>query len=330
MPPFYYTMGNIMNELNVNNRQFLWCEKYRPQTINECILPESLKETFREFIKSGQIPNFLFSGTAGVGKTTIAKALCEEIGAEYLMINGSDEGRSIDTLRTTIRSFASTVSLTDARKIVIIDEADYTNAQSVQPALRGFIEEFSSNCRFILTCNFKNRIIEPLHSRCTCIDFKLDAKDKQQIAASFFKRAVTILKSENVEFDPKVVVELVTKYFPDYRRILNELQRYSVSGKINAGILVNASDETFTSLLKMMKEKNFTEVRKWVGVNIDIDSTELFRKLYDKSVEYIEVTSIPQLVLILADYGYKNAFVTDREINIMAAMTEIMSSCSFK
>lgn len=319
-----------MNELNVNDKEFLWVEKFRPKTIDECILPESLKDTFREFIKSGQVPNFLFSGTAGVGKTTIAKALCNEIGAEFLLINGSEEGRLIDTLRTSIRSFASTVSLTDSKKVVIIDEADYMNAQSIQPALRGFIEEFSSNCRFILTCNFKNRIIEPLHSRCTCIEFKIDNKDKQQIAASFFKRASTILKSENIEFDPKVVAELVSKHFPDYRRILNELQRYSVSGKIDAGILINTSDETFSPLLKMLKEKNFTEVRKWVGVNSDMESTELFRRLYDKSVEYIEVTSIPQLVLILADYGYKNAFVTDREINTMACLTEVMSSCSFK
>ena len=319
-----------MNELNVTDDQFLYVEKYRPQTIDECILPESLKETFKEFIKSGRVPNFLFSGTAGVGKTTIAKALCNEIGAEFLLINGSEEGRLIDTLRTSIRGFASTVSLTDSKKVVIIDEADYMNAQSIQPALRGFIEEFSSNCRFILTCNFKNRIIEPLHSRCTCVDFKIDSKDKQQIAASFFKRASTILKAENIEFDQKVVAELVTKHFPDYRRILNELQRYSVSGKIDAGILVNTTDETFSPLLKMLKEKNFTEVRKWVGVNSDIESTELFRRLYDKSVEYIEMTSIPQLVLILADYGYKNAFVTDREINTMACLTEVMSSCSFK
>ena len=319
-----------MNELNINDREFLWVEKFRPKTIDECILPESLKETFKEFIKSGQVPHFLFSGTAGVGKTTIAKALCNEIDAEFLMINGSNEGRRIDEFRDSILGFASTVSLTDSKKVIIIDEADYLNAESVQPFLRGFMEEFSANCRFILTCNFKSKLIEPIHSRCTCIEFKIDSKDKQQIAASFFKRATTILKSENVEFDPKVVAELVTKHFPDYRRILNELQRYSVSGKIDAGILVSATDETFNPLLRMMKEKNFTEVRKWVGTNIDIDSTELFRRLYDKSVEYIEVTSIPQLVLILADYGYKNAFVTDREINTMACLTEVMSSCSFK
>lgn len=319
-----------MNELNINDKQFLWVEKFRPQTIDECILPESLKETFKEFIKSGQVPHFLFSGTAGVGKTTIAKALCNEIDAEFLMINGSNEGRRIDEFRDSILGFASTVSLTDSKKVIIIDEADYLNAESVQPFLRGFMEEFSANCRFILTCNFKSKLIEPIHSRCTCIEFKIDSKDKQQIAASFFKRATTILKSENVEFDPKVVAELVTKHFPDYRRILNELQRYSVSGKIDAGILLSATDETFNPLLRMMKEKNFTEVRKWVGTNIDIDSTELFRRLYDKSVEYIELTSIPQLVLILADYGYKNAFVTDQEINTMACLTEVMSSCSFK
>ena len=316
-----------MNELNINDKEFLWVEKYRPKTINECILPEALKETFREFISSGQVPHFLFSGTAGVGKTTIAKALCNEIGAEFLMINGSNEGRKIDDFRDSILGFASTVSLTDSKKVIIIDEADYLNSESVQPFLRGYMEEFSANCRFILTCNFKSKLIEPIHSRCTCIVFKVDSKDKQQIAASFFKRAVVILKAENVEFDPKVVAELVTKHFPDYRRILNELQRYSVSGKIDTGILISATDEVFNPLLKMLKEKNFTDVRKWVGTNIDIDSTELFRRLYDKSVEYIEVTSLPQLVLILADYGYKNAFVTDREINTMACLTEVMSSC---
>lgn len=317
-----------MNELNVNNEQFLYVEKYRPQTIDECILPEPLKETFKEFIKSGRVPNFLFSGTAGVGKTTIAKALCTEIGAEYYLINGSTEG-GIDTIRNQVRNFASTVSLTNAKKVIIIDEADGLSMDA-QKALRGSIEEFANNCSFIFTCNYKAKIAEPLHSRCTCVDFKIDNKDKQRIAASFFKRATAILKAENIEFDSKVVAELVTKYFPDYRRILNELQRYSVSGKIDSGILVNASEENFTPLLKMLKEKNFTEVRKWVGINSDMESTELFRRLYDKSVEYIEVTSIPQLVLILADYGYKNAFVVDREINTMACLTEVMSSCSFK
>ena len=310
--------------------QFLWVESYRPQTIDDCILPENLKKTFKEYIAQGELPTFLFSGTAGVGKTTVAKALCNEIGAEYIMINGSDEGRSIDILRTTIKSFASTVSLTDAKKVVIIDEADYMNAQSVQPALRSMIEEFSSNCRFIFTCNFKNRIIEPLHSRSAVIEFKIDSGDKQQIAAQFFKRVTQILKNEEIEFDPKVVAELVTKHFPDYRRILNELQRYSVSGKIDSGILVNMSQESFKDLVNLMKEKNFTEVRKWVAKNSDADTTSLFREFYDTATQHIDSNSIPQLVLILADYQYKAAFVADHELNIMAALTELMGNCKFK
>lgn len=312
------------------DEQFLWVEKYRPQNIDDCVLPEALKKTFKDYIAQGELPTFLFSGTAGVGKTTVAKALCNEVGAEYIMINGSDEGRSIDVLRTTIKSFASTVSLTEAKKIVIVDEADYMNAQSVQPALRNFIEEFSNNCRFIFTCNFKNRIIEPLHSRCAVVDFKIDTADKQQIAAQFFKRATQILKQEEVEFDPKVVAQLITKHFPDYRRILNELQRYSVSGKIDSGILVNMSEESFKDLIKNMKEKNFPEVRKWVGKNSDADTTSLFRELYDTAANIIEPASIPQLVLILADYQYKAAFVADHELNIMAALTEVMAQCKFK
>jgi len=310
--------------------QFLWVEKYRPQKIDDCVLPQSLKDTFKQYITQGELPSFLFSGTAGVGKTTVAKALCNEIGAEYILVNGSDEGRSIDVLRTTIKGFASTVSLTDAKKVVIVDEADYMNAQSVQPALRSFIEEFSGNCRFIFTCNFKNRIIEPLHSRCAVIEFKIDSKDKQEIAATFFKRAVSILKQEEIEFDPKVVAELITKHFPDYRRILNELQRYSVSGKIDSGILVNMSQESFKDLIKLMKDKNFTEVRKWVAKNSDSDTVALFRELYDSASNTIEANSIPQLVLVLADYQYKAAFVADHELNIMAALTEIMAQCKFK
>jgi DNA polymerase III delta prime subunit len=310
--------------------QFLWVEKYRPQTIDDCVLPEAFKKTFKEYVAQGQLPNFLFSGTAGVGKTTVAKALCNEIGAEYLLINGSDEGRSIDTLRTKIKGFASTVSLTDSKKVVIIDEADYMNADSVQPALRSFIEEFSNNCRFIFTCNFKARIIEPLHSRCSTIEFKINPGEKQTIAAQFFKRVVQILKQEMIEFDPKVVAELITKHFPDNRRILNELQRYSVGGKIDSGILVNMSEETFKTLVSYLKDKNFTEVRKWVGKNSDTDSTQLFRQLYDASSSSIEAASIPQLVLILADYQYKAAFVADQELNIMAALTETMAQCKFK
>lgn len=311
------------------SNQYLWVEKYRPSTIDECILPESMKKTFREFIDSGELPNFLFCGGAGVGKTTVAKALCNEIGAEYLFINGSEES-GIDVLRSKIKSFASSVSLTNAKKVVILDEADYLNANSTQPALRGFIEEFSSNCRFIFTCNFKNRIIEPLHSRCAVIEFKVENKDKPAIMGGFYKRVVGILKTENIAFDPKVVVELVAKYFPDYRRILNELQRYSVSGTIDAGLLVNIGEESYTELIKNLKTKNFTEVRKWVGKNSDTDSTELFRTFYDKAVDILEQGSIPQLVLILAEYQYKAAFVADREINTMAALTEIMAQLKFK
>lgn len=309
---------------------YLWVEKYRPQKIDDCILPENLKKTFKEFIASGELPNFLFSGTAGTGKTTAAKALCNEVGAEYILVNGSDEGRSIDVLRTTIKSFASSVSLTGAKKVVIIDEADYMNADSVQPALRSFIEEFSNNCRFIFTCNFKNRIIEPLHSRCSVIDFKIANDEKPKVAAGFYRRVVDILTAEQVEFDQKVVAELVTTYFPDYRRILNELQRYSVSGKIDSGILVNLSDESFKELIGYLAAKKYSDVRKWVSKNADQGSTQLFRTLYDRAVDNIDQNTIPQLVLILADYQYKAAFVADAELNIMAALTEVMVQCKFK
>jgi DNA polymerase III delta prime subunit len=315
--------------IDFRDDQFLWVEKYRPQKIDDCVLPDSLKDTFKQYIAQGELPHFLLSGTAGVGKTTVAKALCNEIGAEYIMINGSEES-GIDTLRTKIKGFASTVSLTDSPKIVIIDEADYLQANSTQPALRSFIEEFSANCRFIFTCNFKNRILEAIHSRCACIDFKIDNKDKQVLLGTFFKRASQILKQENVDFDQKVVAELITKHFPDYRRVLNELQRYSVSGKIDSGILVNMSQESFKDLIKMMKEKDFTNVRKWVGKNSDSDTVALFRELYDTSVTNMAPESIPQLVLILADYQYKAAFVADHELNIMAALTEIMANVKFK
>jgi len=309
--------------------EYLWVEKYRPQKIEECILPKNLKETFKQFVQTGELPNFLFCGTAGVGKTTVAKALCNEIGAEYLLINGSEES-GIDVLRTKIKSFASTVSLTDSKKVIILDEADYLNPNSTQPALRAFIEEFSNNCRFIFTCNYKNRIIEPLHSRCSVIDFKIENAEKQEIAASFFKRTMGILKAENIEADQKVVAELVTKHFPDWRRVLNELQRYSVSGKIDAGILVNMTEDSFKELLKNMKEKNFTEVRKWVAKNGDSETINIFKQLYNTASENMESASIPQLVLILADYQYKAAFVADHELNLMAALTEVMSSCKMK
>jgi DNA polymerase III delta prime subunit len=309
--------------------EYLWVERYRPKTIDECILPKNLKETFKQFVQSGELPNFLFCGTAGVGKTTVAKALCNEIGAEYLLINGSEES-GIDILRTKIKSFASTVSLTDAKKVVILDEADYLNPNSTQPALRGFIEEFSNNCRFIFTCNYKNRIIEPLHSRCSVIDFKIENAEKAEIAGAFFKRTMGILKAENIEADQKVVAELVTKHFPDWRRVLNELQRYSVSGKIDSGILVNMTEDSFKELVKNLKEKNFTEVRKWVAKNGDSETINIFKQLYDTASVNMEAASIPQLVLILADYQYKAAFVADHELNLMAALTEVMAQCKMK
>jgi DNA polymerase III delta prime subunit len=315
--------------INSRDEMFLWVEKYRPQKINECVLPESLKKTFHEYIAQGELPTFLFCGTAGVGKTTVAKALCNEIGAEFLFINGSEES-GIDVLRTKIKSFASSVSLTDAKKVVILDEADYLNPNSTQPALRAFIEEFSANCRFIFTCNYKNRIIEPLHSRCAVVDFKIDNKDKQDTMAAFFKRAVQILKQENIEFDQKVVAEVVAKHFPDYRRVLNELQRYSVSGKIDTGILVNVSEESYKELMKNLRDMNFTEVRKWVGKNSDMDSVALFRELYNNANTLLDPQSIPQLVLTLAEYQYKAAFVADHELNTMAALTEVMANCKFK
>lgn len=314
--------------IDSRDEMFLWVERYRPQRIDDCVLPESLKKTFKDYVAQGELPNFLFCGSAGTGKTTVAKALCNEIGAEYLFINGSEES-GIDTLRTKIKGFASTVSLTDAKKVVILDEADYLNANSTQPALRGFIEEFANNCRFILTCNFKNRIIEPLHSRCAVIDFKIDNSDKPKVASAFYRRVVDILTAEKIDFDSKVVAEVVQKHFPDNRRILNELQRYSVSGKIDSGILVNVSEESFKTLINFMKERNFNEVRKWVGKNSDIETTVLFRQFYDTATGYLANKSIPQLVLVLADYQYKAAFVADHELNTMAALTEIMVKCEF-
>ena len=316
--------------VSVREDQFLFVEKYRPQTIDECILPDHIKNTFKEFIKQKQIPTLLLDGTAGVGKTTIAKALCNELDAEYLFINGSDEGRSIDILRTTIRGFASSVSMYDQPKVIIIDEADYMNPQSVQPGLRSFIEEYSANVRFIFTCNFKNRIIEPLQSRCTIVDFRLENKDKPAMMAQFFKRANQILALENIEYDSKVVAEIIGKYFPDYRKVLMELQRYSVSGKIDSGILVNLSQESYKELFKLMKEKNWKEVRNWVGKNSDTETIAIFRQFYDNAFDLMEPQSVPAMVDIIGEYDYKSAFVSDKEINIMCALTAIMSSCKFK
>lgn len=309
--------------------EFLWCEKYRPKTIDECILPQALKDSFKQYIAGGQLPNFIFSGGAGVGKTTVARALCNELSADYLFINGSEE-RGIDVLRTKIKQFASSVSLTaDGIKVVILDEADYLTPDT-QAALRAFIEEFSNNCRFILTCNFKNRIIQPLHSRCAVVDFKVDSKDKPTIAANFFRRVVDILSKENITAEKNVLAKVVETHFPDFRRVLNELQRYSVSGTIDASILANMSDESMKELTGYLKEKDFSGARKWIGRNTDIETSVLFRRLYDTSADIIEAGSIPQLVLILADYQYKAAFVADSEVNNVAALTEIMANCKFK
>ena len=308
---------------------FLWVEKYRPRTVEQTILPKSLKDTFLQITSTGELPNLLFTGTAGVGKTTVARALCNELDLDYILINGSEEG-NIDTLRNKVKQFASTGSLHGGYKVVILDEADYLNPQSTQPALRGFIEEFANNCRFILTCNFKNRIIEPLHSRCSVYEFAIPNDQKPEMAGQFFKRATEILKQENVEFVPDAVAQLITKHFPDWRRVLNELQRYSVSGKIDAGMLVNLSDTNIKTLMKTLKDKDFKGMRQWVVNNIDTEPQAIFRKIYDSMSEYIKPQSIPQLVLILADYQYKNAFVADHELNVVACMTEIMANVEFE
>ena len=309
--------------------EFLWVEKYRPATIDDCVLPKGLKKTFSDIVKGGELPNMMFSGTAGVGKTTVAKALCKQLGLDYIVVNGSEEG-NIDTLRGKIKQFASTISLQGGYKVVILDEADYLNPQSTQPALRGFIEEFSNNCRFILTCNFKNRIIEPLHSRCSVYDFAIPNSEKPAIAAGIFKRTSSILENEGLTFEAPVLVELVNRYFPDFRRILNECQRYSVSGSIDSGILVNLSDQNITSLFTFLKEKNFKAMRKWVVDNIDTEPQTIFRKIYDHMSDQLQPQSIPQIVLIIADYQYKNAFVADHEINVVACLTEIMASAQWK
>jgi DNA polymerase III delta prime subunit len=309
--------------------QLLWTEKYRPKKIEDCILPERLKTPFQEYVNQGKIPNLLLSGGAGVGKTTVAKAMCEEIGCDVMVINGSDEGRLIDTFRTKIKNFASSMSLAGGRKVIIIDEADYCNAESVQPALRNFIEEFAGNCSFIFTCNYKNKLIDPLHSRCAVIDFALKNGEKAQMASAFMKRVQSVLQSENVDYDDKVVAELIKKHFPDFRRVINELQRYSQLGKIDIGILSQISDVTINDIIKYIKEKDFGAIRKWVASN-DIDATTFYRKLYDNLYEVLKPQSIPQAVLILADYQYKGAFVADQEINTVACLVELMVNCEFK
>ena len=310
---------------------FIWVEKYRPKTIDECILPDNIKKTFKEFLNKGEIPNMLLAGPPGVGKTTVAKALCNELGVDFYVINGSDEGRFLDTVRNNAKNFASTVSLASEakHKVIIIDEADNTG-NDVQLLLRAFIEEFAGNCRFIFTCNYKNKILEPLHSRCAVVDFSIRGKEKQQIAAAFFQRLNFILEQERIEADKKVLVELVNKHFPDWRRVLNECQRYSVSGKIDSGILAAFSDVAVDDLIKNLKAKNFPEVRKWVNNNMDNDTSVLFRRIYDSLYESLVPTTIPAAVLVIAKYQYQMAFVADQEINMLACLTEIMVECEFK
>lgn len=311
------------------NDVILWVEKYRPSKISDTILTEDLKTTFQKFVDDEYIPNLLLSGGPGIGKTTVAKAMLNEIGATYMMINGSEES-GIDVLRNKIKNFASTVSMDGKRKFVILDEADYLNPQSTQPALRGFMEEFHKNCGFILTCNFKNRIIEPLHSRCSVIEFKIPTSDKPKLAGEFFKRVQDVLKTEGVQFEPKAVAGVVEKHFPDWRRVLNELQRYSASGAIDAGILVNVSETNLKDLVAFLKEKDFKSIRKWVANNLDNDPSRVYRKIYDILYEEIEPSTVPHLVLSVADYQYKSAFVADQEINMLAFMIEIMTQVKFK
>ena len=310
----------------------LWVEKYRPTKIEDCILTNELKETFKQFLNQKELPNLLLSGTAGTGKTTVARALCEELGADYIIINGSDEGRHIDTLRHKIKNFASTVSLTETagHKVVILDEADYMNADSVQPALRNFIETFYKNCRFIFTCNYKNKILPALHSRCTVIDFAITDGDKNKSYSDFHKRLQYILNEEKIEFDPKILAELIQKYYPDFRRTINELQRYSVRGKIDSGILFSLTEADTKQLIAILKEKRFNDMRKWVIQNLDKEPSALFSTVYEILYKYLQPQSIPQAVLVIAGYQYKAAFVADQEINMVACLTEVMANCKFK
>lgn len=309
--------------------EFLWVEKYRPRKVFDTILPNSLKDTFQKIVDGGEIPNMLFSGTAGTGKTTIARAICDELGLDYIVINGSEEG-NIDTLRGKIKQFASSISLSGGYKVVILDEADYLNPQSTQPALRGFIEEFSKNCRFILTCNFKNRIIEPLHSRCSNYEFNFNKKTQAQLCSEFMKRAQDILKEEDVAFNPDTLAQVIMRHAPDWRRVLNELQRHSISGQLETTVILNDANDNYSVLFKSLKDKDFKKMRSWVVNNMDVEPASIFRGIYDVMYENVQPQSIPQLVLILADYQYKNAFVADHELNLVACMTEIMANVEMK
>jgi DNA polymerase III delta prime subunit len=311
------------------SNDFLWVEKYRPQTIEDCILPEHIKSTFQEIVKTGEMHHMLMCGSAGLGKTTVAKALCKELDLDYMIINASEDG-NIETLRGKIKQFASTVSLSGGYKVVILDEADYLNAQSTQPALRGFMEEFSNNCRFILTCNFKHRIIEPLHSRCAVIEFNIAKKDTPKLLAQFMKRMKTILNTENVTYDDKVLAEVIMKFAPDWRRVINECQRYGASGAIDTGMLSWMNKSNIEPLMASLKDKDFKKMRQWVADNMDSEPAAIFRKIYDGVTDTLAPQSIPQIILILAEYQYKNAFVADHELNTVACMIEIMATAEFK
>ena len=307
----------------------LWVEGHRPRTINDCILSNKIKNTLSDVVKEEKIPNLMFTGPSGVGKTTAARAICEQTNSDYIVINGSDEGRMIDTLRTKLTQFCSTISLGGGRKVVIIDEADYMNPDSVQPAMRNFIEKFAENCSFIFTCNYKNRIIDPIHSRCAVVDFTLDKKEKPEIAMQFLNRCDQILTEHSIVYDKDVVAALINKHFPDFRRVINELQRYSTSGEINSGILANIGELNLNQLISALREKNFQNMRQWVVTNVDNDPATVYRKIYDKLYEVLEKSSIPQAVLIIADYQYKSAFVADQELNLVACLVELMAECEF-